>query len=528
MNKPIKFCTNCGDRINIDDRFCGNCGIELKLFKLNNEREQKTKYVIDGNYPPILGNDNNRLYRKDLEGLKSYFNEMTNMERIFNEMTYSTRNGLTVERYLKDGNILGDPEVSNVVLKGFVDIKEFLEGMYSINKNDELNKDILSCQEAIQIIRNTHSSIISNDMDYDEEYFILDQNIMSIDSYKKEYPFLKEFREKLKTGEVFLEEMDSFIFNEYKDLDGDKIIYTISLFEQLEYILATHLNEWEKNNDNTYKGYEDVEQYHSLSQKTILLLRELLIHKATKIGKTENFNYEKLKSTQDNSINNYNKKGDDLFKDKTFIERIDFNSNNNSDKIIDSLKINPNLFNDFKNAFKEEQKYYEEVKVTKNPIYGYVSPLKILCENWFEEEVKKTSEKLLNDKEFINELTKSVEYIMKGFRDSLMTLNFRYLAINKDNQELKKIEKNIINVKLFQEIIFGEMYQNPKLTLELYDLMNKTSNNELYELNHNGKIIKKEIKSEDENLNPIQIKLKNIFYDKIPVLNKIGFIRHIK
>ena len=68
--------------------------------------------------------------------------------------------------------------------------------MYSINKNDELNKDISACKEAIQIIQNSLSNTVSNDidMDFDEEYFKIDKSIMSIDSYKEVYPFLKEFK----------------------------------------------------------------------------------------------------------------------------------------------------------------------------------------------------------------------------------------------------------------------------------------------------------------------------------------------
>lgn len=257
--------------------------------KTNFNYQKSNKYNLDDNLPPVIKNKkgDNNFYKKDFKGLQEYLKEVPNMDRIFNEFTYSIRNGLTVKSYLKEAKLLEDPEVSNVALKGFSDIQEFLEGMYSINKNDELNKDISACKEAIQIIQNYLSYKISNDidMDFDEEYFKIDKSIMSIDSYKEVYPFLKEFREKLKTGEIWLEEMESFIINRYNDLDGDKIMYTISLFEQLEYILATHLNDWEEKNDNVYKGFVDIEQYHSLSQKTIIILRNLLFKKISDLGK---------------------------------------------------------------------------------------------------------------------------------------------------------------------------------------------------------------------------------------------------
>ena len=208
-------------------------------------------------------------------------------------------------------------------------------------------------------------------------------------------------------------------------------------------------------------------------------------------------------------MNDFYKKDDFLLNDQTFIERLDFNSNNNSGKIIDSLKINPSIFNDFKSTFQEEQKYYEELKVTRNPVYRYVSPLKKLCENWF-----------LNDKELRNELTKSVECLVERFLDALRFKKFLFVV---NPQEIIEIEKNIINVELFLEIILKEMNHNPKLTLELYDLMNKTSSNEPYLLDHSDNILaSKKLMNyvDDKYLNPIQIKLKNIFYDKIPILNR--------
>ena len=262
-----------------------------------------TKYTIDDNLPPVIENKSggNRIYKKDFKGLQEYLKEMPNMDRIFNELTYSIRNGLTVKSYLKDANIMEDPEISNAALKGFFDIQEFLEGMYSINKNDELNKDISACKEAIQILQNIIPKKKSDDMDFDEEYLKIDQMLMSIDSYKKEYPFLKDFREKLKAGDIFLEDMDSYIKNQYGGLDGSEIMYTISLFEQIEHILAIHLNEWEENNDNVYKGFVDIEQYHSLSQKTIISLREMLTNQISDLGKPEKTSDSKTRINWDDT-----------------------------------------------------------------------------------------------------------------------------------------------------------------------------------------------------------------------------------
>ena len=152
-NKSNKFCTNCGNKLNLKNKFCGNCGLELKNSPIDTLIEKKNKYTLGNNSPSTININENKLYKKDLDGLKSYFKEMKNMERIFNEMTYSIRNGMTVGSYLKKSKLLEDREVSIVLLKGFTDIKEFLEGMYSLHENDELKKDISACYEAIEIIQ---------------------------------------------------------------------------------------------------------------------------------------------------------------------------------------------------------------------------------------------------------------------------------------------------------------------------------------------------------------------------------------
>ena len=95
--------------------------------KTNFNDQKSNKYTLDDNLPPVIKNKkgDNNFYKKDFKGLQEYLKEVPNMDRIFNEFTYSIRNGLTVKSYLKEANILEDPEY---VLKGFFDIQEFLEG----------------------------------------------------------------------------------------------------------------------------------------------------------------------------------------------------------------------------------------------------------------------------------------------------------------------------------------------------------------------------------------------------------------
>ena len=53
----------------------------------------------------------------------------------------------------------------------------------------------------------------------------------------------------------------------------------IHMYNQIEAITASYLKEWEKNKETDFIGFEYVEQYHTLSQKTVIELQELLQNK---------------------------------------------------------------------------------------------------------------------------------------------------------------------------------------------------------------------------------------------------------
>ena len=114
--------------------------------------------------------------------------------------------------------------------------------------------------------------------------------MLRIDSYSEVYPFIKKFREKLRLGEIYLEEMTEYIKNNFSDYDGGKIMFKISLFEQMEHIFGTYLNEWEEKKNSKFNGFEDVEQYHTLSQKVIIVLQELLQEQIANLGKKTKIN----------------------------------------------------------------------------------------------------------------------------------------------------------------------------------------------------------------------------------------------
>ena len=130
-----------------------------------------------------------------------------------------------------------------------------------------------------------NSSSKSKKINFDNQYVELDEMMLSGDSYQDVYPFIKTFREKLKNGDIYLEQINKYIKNHYGKYDGGKIMYQISLFEQMEHIFGVFLNEWEKKNDSNFIGFQDIEQYHTLSQKTIITLQELLQEKILDVGR---------------------------------------------------------------------------------------------------------------------------------------------------------------------------------------------------------------------------------------------------
>jgi len=126
------------------------------FFKRKSKDKNKAeKYEIDNDLPEIANVLGQTLYKRDMSGLKAYFKEMNNMERIFNELTGAIRNGYTVEKYLNDANIMNDPEIRQIAATGFSDISKFLFDMLEIKENVELRKDYKACIEAIDILLNT-------------------------------------------------------------------------------------------------------------------------------------------------------------------------------------------------------------------------------------------------------------------------------------------------------------------------------------------------------------------------------------
>ena len=124
--------------------------------KINIKKEEiVNQYKRENDLPDTLDTapGGPKMFKRDMTGLMAYFKEMTNMEKIFNELTGAIRNGYTVKKYLKDANLMDDPEIREIAVRGFNDVAGFLKDMLEINENPELRKDYDACIEAVKILK---------------------------------------------------------------------------------------------------------------------------------------------------------------------------------------------------------------------------------------------------------------------------------------------------------------------------------------------------------------------------------------
>ena len=125
----------------------------FNFWKRKSKEESKDSYELNNDLPDkdnLFGQD---LYKRDLTGLKAYFNDRPNIERIFNELTAAIRNGYSVKSYLYDANLMKDEEIRAILIIGFNDVSSFLSDMLNIKENIELRKDYEATQEAIKVLK---------------------------------------------------------------------------------------------------------------------------------------------------------------------------------------------------------------------------------------------------------------------------------------------------------------------------------------------------------------------------------------
>jgi hypothetical protein len=93
--------------------------------------------------------------------------------------------------------------------------------MNSIYENNNIIIGYLPKHQAVRI---NHKNPI-----FDEEYMKMNEMLLGTESYYNEYLFLKTLRVKLEKGEVYIEQITSYISNSYKKLDGGEIMYLMDI-----------------------------------------------------------------------------------------------------------------------------------------------------------------------------------------------------------------------------------------------------------------------------------------------------------
>ena len=126
-----------------------------------------------------------------------------------------------------------------------------------------------------------------NESNLGDQYYKLEEILFhEKSSYHEEFRFLKKLLKSLKLGEISNDDhLSSYIKNHHKKYEGSNIMYKRDLYQQLEEVFTLYLEDWETKKETNFLGFKDVEQYHSLSQKIITELGNLLKEKIMELGK---------------------------------------------------------------------------------------------------------------------------------------------------------------------------------------------------------------------------------------------------
>jgi len=140
------------DELTLIIRMSQAMGLDINAVK---QKLTINNFKIDDDMPSSIDTDNDdlKMFKRDITGLMAYFKKLPNMERLFNELTYAIRNGMSVEEYIKNANVL-DNEIRPIVAREFNNVAGFLKDMLKIEHNPELEKDYNACLELIKLLNN--------------------------------------------------------------------------------------------------------------------------------------------------------------------------------------------------------------------------------------------------------------------------------------------------------------------------------------------------------------------------------------
>jgi hypothetical protein len=169
---------------------------------------------------------------------------------------------------------------------GFFSLKEYIESKGSKEQKFHLNASLKGALiYATSLGINVDEYKEKKQGNFDKEYNDLNKLILNDDfkSWHEDYAFLKLVYEKIKTAKIQNDiQLNSFIEQNLKKLTIAELTSKMVNFQSLENILGEFLTECEDNNNTSFEGYIDIEQYHSVVTKSYQIGTEVMIDFVTK------------------------------------------------------------------------------------------------------------------------------------------------------------------------------------------------------------------------------------------------------
>ena len=112
---------------------------------------------------------------------------------------------------------------------------------------------------------------------YDDDYILINKYLF--ESFKEEYALVKHIRKKMLAGEILNnEDLEKNIRDETNNYDTESIGVKMFMLKQLTESLSSLLTDLDEKNNKGFKGYDDLDQYYSLSFEINKILVKILLN----------------------------------------------------------------------------------------------------------------------------------------------------------------------------------------------------------------------------------------------------------
>tara|TARA_B100001059_G_C17443278_1_gene383712 strand:+ start:183 stop:569 length:387 start_codon:yes stop_codon:yes gene_type:complete len=112
---------------------------------------------------------------------------------------------------------------------------------------------------------------------YDDDYVLINKYLF--ESFKEEYALVKHIRKKMLAGEILNDEdLEKNIRDETNNYDTESIGVKMFMLKQLTESLSSLLTDLDEKNNKGFKGYDDLDQYYSLSFEINKVLVKILLN----------------------------------------------------------------------------------------------------------------------------------------------------------------------------------------------------------------------------------------------------------